>query len=75
MCPAPPELFAELDRPALVVWGPHDAYIPVRFAGVHRKAFPSATFILLPESGHFLMFDDPEGVAAAVIPFLERVTA
>lgn len=75
MSPYPPSVLAELRRPALVVWGPHDAYIPTRFAGRHREAFPDAAFIKLPDSGHFPMADDPEGLASAVLPFLARVTA
>lgn len=75
MSPVPPSVFREFDRPALVVWGMHDAYIPTRFASLHREAFPNATFIELPDSGHFPMADDPERLAAAVLPFLQRVAA
>lgn len=74
MSPVPPAVFRKLDRPALVVWGPHDAYIPTRFAWKHREAFPSATFVKLPDSGHFPMADDPERLAVAVLPFLRKVT-
>lgn len=70
MVPAPPAFFRELDRPALVVWGRQDVYIPVGFAERHREAFPSADIVYLPRSGHFPIVDDPEGVAAAVVPFL-----
>jgi pimeloyl-ACP methyl ester carboxylesterase len=75
MSPHPPAVLGELHRPALVVWGMHDAYIPTRFAGRHREAFPEATFIRLPHSGHFPMVDDPEGLASAILPFLSRVSA
>lgn len=75
MSPAPPTTFRELDRPALVVWGMHDAYIPTRFALKHREAFPNATFVRMPDSGHFPMADDPSGIAAAVLPFLKRVAS
>src|SRR5207253_10942700 len=46
------ELFRHLNRPALVVWGRRDPYIPARFAEEHRHAFPSATFVWLNDSGH-----------------------
>jgi pimeloyl-ACP methyl ester carboxylesterase len=73
LVPAPASFFASLDRPSLIVWG-EDTYIPTEFAERHREAFPSADIVYLPESGHFPMFDDPEGTAAAIIPFLrERV--
>ncbi len=75
MVPVPPDVFRGLDRPARVVWGMHDAYVPTRFATRHREAFPNAEFVALPNSGHFPMADDPEGLSRAVIPFLQRVTA
>ena len=74
MVPAPASLFAGLDRPALVVWGSQDVYIPIAYAEDHRLAFPSAEIRYLPESGHFPILDDPEGVAEQVIPFLRTVT-
>ena len=40
----------------------------------HRGAFPSADLVYLERSGHWPFVDDPEGVAAAVVPFLEEQT-
>ena len=62
--------FATLDRPALVVWGASDPFVPVRHAEQQRKAFPRAEVVLLEDSSHWPFLDDPEGVAAAVLPFL-----
>jgi pimeloyl-ACP methyl ester carboxylesterase len=53
----------------------HDAYIPRRFAEHHREAFPNLTFVELPDSGHFPMADDPDGLAGTVLPFLKEVVA
>lgn len=75
MVPAPPAAYRVLDRPALIVWGQQDIYIPRRFAEQHLDAFPSAEIVYLRGSGHFAMADDPEGVPNAVIPFLRRVTS
>jgi pimeloyl-ACP methyl ester carboxylesterase len=74
MVPADPSTFRTLDRPAAVIFGMHDAYIPRRYAEQHRDAFPNARFIAMPESGHFPMADDPEGLARAVLPFIQEVT-
>jgi pimeloyl-ACP methyl ester carboxylesterase len=60
------------DLPACVVWGRHDPYLPVRFAARQRAAFPRAEITVLDRSGHWPFVDDPEGVAAAVVPFLQR---
>jgi pimeloyl-ACP methyl ester carboxylesterase len=63
---------APLRRPALVVWGANDPYIPVEQAENQRQAFDVEDVVLLPDSGHWPFADDPEAVAAAVLPFLER---
>lgn len=65
----------ELDRPALVVWGAHDRFVPVVQAERQRLSFPSAEVVVLPDSGHYPHLDDPDGVAAAVVPFLRRAFA
>ena len=62
----------ELDRPALVVWGSGDPYIGVEHAEGNRAGFPQAEVVMLAESGHWPMADDPDGFAAAAIPFLRR---
>lgn len=61
-----------LDRPALVVWGAHDPYIPVKWAHLQRDAFPSAQIEILEDSGHWPFADDPDGVGRVVEPFLRR---
>jgi pimeloyl-ACP methyl ester carboxylesterase len=67
------DLFRPLDRPALVVWGAKDPFVPLRHADQQREiAFPSARVTVLPESGHWPIADDPEGVAGAVVPFLRE---
>jgi pimeloyl-ACP methyl ester carboxylesterase len=63
-----------LDRPTLVVWGARDPYIDVAYAERQRETFPSATVHVLPDSGHWPFADDPERVAALVVPFLKTQT-
>ncbi|MGA2924475.1 MAG: alpha/beta hydrolase [Solirubrobacteraceae bacterium] len=64
---------APLDRPALVVWGAHDPYLPVALAQRQREAFPSAEVAILPDSGHWPFADDPEAVGRRVEAFLRGV--
>jgi pimeloyl-ACP methyl ester carboxylesterase len=61
-----------LDRPALVLWGRHDPYIPVRHAERQRAAFPRAEIRVLERSGHWPFVDDPATVIAALTGFLAR---
>ena len=62
------------DRPALVLWGPHDPYLGVELAEAQKQAFPSARVVVLEGSGHFPFIDNPEAVAAHAIPFLREMT-
>ncbi len=59
-----------LDLPVLVVWGERDIYLPARFADAQLDTFPRARIVRLPDSGHFPYADNPQAVAAAVLPFL-----
>lgn len=61
-----------LNPPTLVVWGAADPYLPVRLAEQQKETFPKAQVVLLPQSGHFPFADDPQGVANAVVPFLQQ---
>ena len=63
-----------LDRPALVVWGAHDPYVPVRFAHPQRATFPNARVVVLDDSGHWPMCDHPVAVEQPVLDFLRSVT-
>lgn len=67
------ELAERLDRPdvpTLVLWGAGDPYVPASYAEVQRRFFPSARVVVLPDSGHWPLVDDPGSVVDEVIPFL-----
>jgi pimeloyl-ACP methyl ester carboxylesterase len=66
------QLFRGLDRPALVLWGGKDPFVPLRHAGQQRESFPRAEVVVLEESGHWPFADDPEGTANAVVPFVRE---
>lgn len=59
-----------LDRPALVVWGARDPYLPVRHAQRQRETFPHAEVVILADSGHWPMLDHPVAVEQPVLRFL-----
>ena len=67
--------FATLDRPALVLWGGADPFVPVHHAEQQRTPFPRAEVVVLPESSHWPFLDDPEGAARAIVPFLRARVA
>jgi pimeloyl-ACP methyl ester carboxylesterase len=69
---APTGALRALDRPALVIWGTRDAYLPREQAQRQRQSFPSARVELLEGHGHWVFHEDPERVASLVVPFLRE---
>jgi pimeloyl-ACP methyl ester carboxylesterase len=61
-----------LHVPVLVIWGRHDPYVSVDHAERQRDVFPGAEIVILDQSGHWPFADDPESVAAAMVPFLRQ---
>lgn len=64
-------VFAEFDRPVLVVAGEGDANTPVPTATAYAGLFPKAELAVLAGAGHFPWHDDAERVAATVGGFLK----
>ena len=67
--PLPLEL-RRLGRPALVIWGERNRFVPVRHADDLRASFPDAEVAVMEGRGHYAHLEDPDGVAAHLIPFL-----
>jgi len=61
-----------LDRPALVLWGRHDPYLPAALADRQRDAFPHAEIRVLERSGHWPFIDDHDTVTEAITDFVAR---
>ncbi|MGH3941821.1 MAG: alpha/beta fold hydrolase [Pseudonocardiaceae bacterium] len=68
------ERLLPLERPALVVWGARDPYLPVRYAASQRETFPNAEVVILDDSGHWPMIDHPVAVEEPVLHFLSTLT-
>jgi pimeloyl-ACP methyl ester carboxylesterase len=61
-----------LDRPALVVWGRRDPYLPVELVAAQRTVFPRAQTLVLDDAAHWPFVDAPEAVGDALTGFLSR---
>lgn len=57
----------------MVMWGAHDALVPIGGAGWVARALPSARIAIIPGAGHVPMLDRPEGVDAALREFLAEL--
>ena len=60
--------------PATVLWGVRDPYVPVKFAEMQRQFFDVDRVVLLEDSGHWPLIDNPAATADAIVPFLRRQT-
>jgi menaquinone-9 beta-reductase len=69
------ERLRPFNRPALVVWGARDPYLPVSMAERQREAFPEAEVVVLDDSGHWPFADNPDAVGRPVEAFLRRTVA
>lgn len=59
-------------RPALVIWGAEDPYLPVAMAARQREGFPRARIEIFEDSGHWPFLDDPTRTDGLVVPFVRR---
>jgi pimeloyl-ACP methyl ester carboxylesterase len=66
---AAPRLRA-LDRPALVLWGARDPYLPLELAERQLEAFPGARTLVFDDSAHWPFADAPDAFLAEVVPWL-----
>lgn len=60
--------------PSLVVWGRRDPVIPLRIGKKVAASIPGAELVVL-DAGHVPFTTDPEGFAAALVPFVDAAFA
>ena len=59
-----------LECPALVAWGAHDPYIPVKFGRAYAERLPNAEYFELSDAGHWPWLDRPD-LIDRVVGFLD----
>jgi pimeloyl-ACP methyl ester carboxylesterase len=64
---------ADLEPPALFVWGSHDWLVPPAFARHVRKWLPSAEQVIIDRCGHVPQVERPEETNALLADFFSRV--
>jgi pimeloyl-ACP methyl ester carboxylesterase/2-polyprenyl-6-methoxyphenol hydroxylase-like FAD-dependent oxidoreductase len=69
------EALRPLDRPALVIWGKSDPYLPASLAQRQLQAFPSADVHRLEDSGHWPFVDRSERTEELLVEHLRQVIA
>ena len=57
--------------PTLIVWGERDHTIPLKHGRAAHRAMPHSHFRTLPRAAHFPNLEDPAGLAAALLEFID----
>jgi pimeloyl-ACP methyl ester carboxylesterase len=57
-----PHLLRCLEVPATVVWGRHDAVVPLECGEAYARAIPGATLEIVEDAGHFVEMERPEAL-------------
>jgi pimeloyl-ACP methyl ester carboxylesterase len=67
--------FPKVTVPTLVIWGMQDkALLPLQLDGLDALV-EDLTIVRVPEAGHFVPWEQPQAVVAALEPFLARQAA
>jgi pimeloyl-ACP methyl ester carboxylesterase len=59
------------ELPTLIVWGERDNTIPVAHGLAAHELIPNSRFVTLPKAAHFPNLEDPDGLAAALLDWLD----
>ncbi len=63
---------ADLDAPALFVWGSHDRLVPAAFSHHVRKWLPQAEQVTIEECGHVPQVERPDETNELLLDFFRR---
>ena len=59
------------ELPTLIVWGGRDNTIPMEHGLAAHELIPNSRFVTLPKAAHFPNIEDPQGLADALLDWLD----
>src|SRR5713101_6560572 len=62
-----------MGKPTLIIWGEHDAQMPLKIAQRLHYDIPESRLVIIPDAGHLVLFDAPDDVARAIGDFVGRL--
>jgi pimeloyl-ACP methyl ester carboxylesterase len=62
----------DVDRPAAIIWGENDPFLPAAMAHRLRDAIPHATLDIIPGARHFTPEEAPRRIGDALTTLLRR---
>ena len=57
----------------LIVWGEKDEQTPVKYAERLHREIPSSQLVMVPNAGHFSLFDAPAAIVKALTDFIKAL--
>jgi len=60
-------------KPTLILWGEHDAQMPLKIAQRLHRDIPESRLVIVPNAGHMILVDAPDDVARAIDDFVGRL--
>ncbi|BCL81761.1 putative hydrolase YugF [Ktedonobacteria bacterium brp13] len=62
-------------KPTLIIWGEKDEQTPVKYAERLHREIPNSQLVIIPDAGHYSLFDAGDKVAKAIVDFTNFVNA
>jgi pimeloyl-ACP methyl ester carboxylesterase len=63
----------KMGKPTLIIWGEHDAQVPLKIAQRLHHDIPESRLVIVPDAGHLILFDAADDVARAIEDFVGRL--
>jgi len=60
-----------MSQPVLILWGNEDQQVPVEYADRLNRDIPNSQLVIVPDAGHYVLFDAPGAVADAINGFIK----
>lgn len=70
----PPTETATITAPTLILWGDRDEFLPRDDQEALAVAIPGSRLVIYESTGHVVLWEEPERVAADVVALAERTT-
>ena len=71
----PPTQVGTISVPTVILWGERDDLLPRVDADLLQEAIPDSRLVMLPDTGHLVLWEQPARVASEVMSLIERVRA
>jgi pimeloyl-ACP methyl ester carboxylesterase len=62
-----------LKQPVLVIWGEKDQQNPLTYAARLHREIGHSRLVIVPNAGHYVLFDAPDAVASALNDFIGQL--